>query len=126
MDLVESVKKIKNKIKGKISFDENLSKFSWFNLGGPAKIVFRPNNVRELSFFLKKIKIRQQIKVLGVGSNTLIRDGGYDGIIIKLGNAFSHITLLGKSMLVSGVGILDKQLSNYALNYSISGFEFLR
>ena len=85
MSLIEKAKKIQEKISSGISFNENLSKFSWFNLGGPAKIVFRPNNLKDLSIFLKEINSDKEIKVLGVGSNTLIRDGGFNGIIIRFG-----------------------------------------
>ena len=86
MNLILQIKKeIKNKVSGQITFEENLSKYSWFNLGGPAKVVFRPKNLNELSVFLKNIKGFDKIKVLGSGSNTLVRDGGFDGIIIKLG-----------------------------------------
>ena len=56
MKLISQIKEIENKIFGKISFNESLSKFSWFNLGGPAKVLFRPNNLQELSIFLKAIK----------------------------------------------------------------------
>ena len=125
MDLRNQVEKIKTKISGKISFNENLSKFSWFNLGGPAKIVFRPDNLKDLSTFLKEINTNEQIKVLGVGSNTLIRDGGFCGAIIKLGKTFSHVSLFNDSTLVAGAGALDNQVSNFSLNNSLSGFEFL-
>ena len=91
MNLISQIKKeVKNKVSGQIIFEENLSKYSWFNLGGPAKVVFRPKNLNELSIFLKNIKGFDKIKVLGVGSNTLIRDGGFDGIIIKFGKYFEH------------------------------------
>ena len=125
MNLLKKLDKIKKRIKGKITFNENLSKFSWFNIGGPAKIVYRPANIKELSFFLKETKIKDGIKVLGLGSNTLIRDGGYNGIIIKLGKPFSHINMFSDNILVSGVSALDKQVSNFALDKSLSGFEFL-
>ena len=125
MNLLKKLDKIKKRIKGKITFNENLSKFSWFNIGGPAKIVYRPANIKELSFFLKEAKIKDEIKVLGLGSNTLIRDGGYNGIIIKLGKPFSHINMFSDNILVSGVSALDKQVSNFALDKSLSGFEFL-
>ena len=125
MTLVEQVIKIKDKINSKITFNEDLSKFSWFNLGGPAKIVFRPNSLKDLSFFLKKINTNNQIKVLGAGSNTLIRDGGFDGTIIKFGKSFSHLSLLNDKVLISGAGSLDRQVSNFALSNSLSGFEFL-
>ena len=125
MNLLKKLDKIKNRIKGKITFDENLSKFSWFNIGGPAKIVYRPANIKELSFFLKEVKIKEEIKVLGLGSNILTRDGGYNGIIVKLGKTFSHINMFNENILVAGVSALDKQVSNFALDNSLSGFEFL-
>ena len=62
---------------------------------------------------------------MGAGSNTLIRDGGFDGIIIKLGKSFSHLSLLGQNMLIAGSSALDKNVSNFALENSLSGFEFL-
>ena len=93
MNLISQIKEIKNKVSGQILFDSSLSKYSWFNLGGPAKVIFKPKNLNELSIFLKNTKGFEKIKVLGVGSNTLIRDGGFDGIIIKFGKSFSHISL---------------------------------
>jgi len=128
MNLISQIKEIKKNFTGQILFDENLSKYSWFNLGGPAEIIFKPKSLSELSYFLKKIKEFKKIKkikVLGAGSNTLIRDGGFDGIIIKLGKSFSHTSLLNKSTIIAGSSILDKNLSNFALENSLSGFEFL-
>ena len=125
MELISQIKEIENKIKGKILFDESLAKYSWFNLGGPAKIVFKPNNPNELSILLKKINGFKKIKVLGAGSNTLIRDGGFDGIIIKLGKAFSHISMFDQNTVIAGASALDKNVSNFALKNSLSGFEFL-
>ena len=93
MNLVSRIKEIKKKFPDQILFNENLSKYSWFNLGGPAKIIFKPKNLNELSLFLKNANGFGEIKVLGAGSNTLIRDGGFNGIIIKLGKSFSHMSL---------------------------------
>ena len=125
MSWLEKIENISNKIKGKISFNQNLSKYSWFNLGGPAKIFYRPDSLNELSFFLKEIKGFDKIKVLGAGSNTLIRDGGFDGLIIRFGRSFSHISLFDETSLVSGAAALDKQVAQFALNNSLSGLEFL-
>ena len=88
MKSILQIKNLKNKISGKILFNENLSKFSWFNSGGPATVLFKPKNLNELSFFLKEIKKEDKIKVLGAGSNTLIRDGGFEGVIVKLGTTY--------------------------------------
>ena len=125
MNLISQIKEIKKKISGQILFDESLSKHSWFNLGGPAKVIFKPKNLNELSIFLKNCKEFNKIKVLGAGSNTLIRDGGFDGVIIKLGKSFSHLSLLDQNMLIAGASALDKNVSNFALENSLSGFEFL-
>ena len=125
MNLISQIEEIKNKISGKIYFNESLSKYSWFNLGGPAKVLFRPNSLQELSLFLKEIKGIKKIKVLGIGSNTLIRDGGFDGIIIKFGNSFSHLSLFNSDTIIAGASALDKNVSNFALKNSISGFEFM-
>jgi len=122
---MHQIENIIKKISGKISFNENLSKFSWFNTGGPAKILFRPKSLQELSFFLKEIDKSIKIKILGVGSNTLIRDGGFDGVIIKFGKSFSHISLLEKNIIIAGSAVLDKNVSTFALENSVSGFEFL-
>ena len=125
MKLISQIKRIKNKILGQILFDENLSKHSWFNLGGPAKVVFRPKNLNELSIFLKNTKGFGKIKVLGAGSNTLIRDGGFNGIIIKFGKSFSHLSLFDENTLIAGASALDKNVSHFALENSLSGCEFL-
>ena len=125
MNLVSEIKEIKKNFSSKILFDEKLSKYSWFNLGGPAKIIFKPKNLNELSFFLKKTSGLAKIKVLGAGSNTLVRDGGFNGIIIKLDKNFSHISLLDKNKIIAGSSTLDKNLSKFALENSLSGFEFL-
>ena len=125
MKLEAKIKNIKNKVSGKLLFNESLSKFSWFNLGGPASIIFKPNTLDELSNFLKIFQKALPIKVLGIGSNVLIRDGGFKGVIIKLGKAFSRISLLNENSLIAGASSLDKNVSKFALNNWISGFEFL-
>ena len=125
MKLISLIKEIKNKFSGQILFDQSLAKYSWFNLGGPAKVIFKPKNLNVLSIFLKNLKGFNKIKVLGVGSNTLIRDGGYNGIIIKLGKPFSHLSIINQNMLIAGASALDRNVSNFALESSLSGFEFL-
>ena len=125
MKFISQIKNIKNKISGEILFDENLSRHSWFNTGGLAKVIFKPKSLNELSMFLKTIKNINKIKVLGVGSNTLIRDGGFNGIIIKLGKSFSHLSLFDARTIIAGSSALDKNISNFAFENSLTGFEFL-
>ena len=106
--------------------NEKLSKYNWFNLGGPAKILFKLQTIDELKKFLKDNKKKNyKIHVLGAGSNTLFRDGGFDGVVIKLGNNFSYTKLLKEDEIEVGGGTMDKKLSDFATENSLSGFEFL-
>ena len=125
MNLSLDIKNLKKNFSDQILLNEKLAKHSWFNIGGPAKVIFKPKNLNELSVFLKNLKELSKVKVLGAGSNTLIRDGGFDGIIIKFEKTFSHLSIINNDMLVAGASSLDKNVSNFALENSLSGFEFL-
>ena len=117
---------LKKKFGKNLIIRENLSKYSWFNLGGPADIFFRPEDRDQLIKFLNQIrKNNYKIYVLGAGSNTLIRDSGVKGVVIKLGSKFSDIKLLTKDTIEVGAGILDRKVSDFAKNNDISGMEFL-
>jgi UDP-N-acetylmuramate dehydrogenase len=74
---------------------------------------------------LKKLQNSEKIFILGAGSNTLISDNLYDGVVIKLNKNFNNISLLKEDIIIAGSAVLDKSLSDFALNNSISGFEFL-
>ena len=117
--------KLLDKFGKNIIFKENLSKYSWFNLGGPADILFKPDSIGQLTDFLKSIKNFYKIVCLGAGSNTLIRDGGFKGVVIKLSPKFSYIKRIENNILEVGAGTLDKTLSRYAADNSIANFEFL-
>jgi len=108
-----------------VKFDYDLKKRNWFNIGGKTKIFYKANNLKELINFLKKINNKQKIFVLGAGSNTLISDNLYNGIVIKLGKNFNNISLLGEDVVIAGSAVLDKTLSDFAINNGLSGFEFL-
>ena len=91
---MNNIDEIKKKFKEKLISNENLSKYSWFNLGGNAELFFRPESKIELINFLKIIKPNQNdVFIIGAGSNTLIRDGGVKGITIKLSSKFSFVNL---------------------------------
>ncbi len=111
---------------GQILNDINLKQYSWFNLGGNAKNFFKPKNYSDIINFLNiNKKLNQNIHILGAGSNTLFRDGGFDGTIIKLGSEFSKIKILSDGNLEVGAACLDKKVANFALENSIKDFEFL-
>ena len=106
--------------------NEKLSKYSWFNLGGPTRIFFKPKSQYDLENFIKKYAQKEKnIYTLGAGSNTLFRDSGFDGVIIKLGKTFAYTNLLEDNKIEVGAATLDKTISDFAAENSISGFEFL-
>ena len=106
--------------------EENLSKYSWFNIGGPAEVFFRPKSKEELIDLLKEIKnIQKKIYILGAGSNTLIRDKGIKGIVIKLSSKFSKMKVINDNLIEVGAAALDRNVSDFAKNNKIGNMEFL-
>ena len=108
-----------------VKFDYDLKKKNWFNIGGKTKIYFKANNLKDLIKFLKKIKEKEKIFILSGGSNTLITDKTYNGVVIKLSNDFNNISLLSDEIIIAGSAVSDKSLSEFAMNNSLGGFEFL-
>ena len=117
-------KEIESKYGKKILFNERLANYSWFNLGGPSEVFFKPHAKEDIIFFLKKVK-PQKITILGAGSNTLIRDGGIKGITIKLSPHFSYLNLKPSNIIEVGAATLDKKIADFALENSLTGLEFL-
>ena len=122
---IEEIRKFSDEIKSKIHFDYDLKKSNWFNIGGQAKVYFRPDSLPDLILFLKKFGEKEKVHILGAGSNTLISDEKFDGVVIKLGKNFSNISILPNDVIIAGSACLDKKLSDFALNNGIGGFEFL-
>tara|TARA_B110000902_G_scaffold235663_1_gene281156 strand:+ start:39 stop:941 length:903 start_codon:yes stop_codon:yes gene_type:complete len=118
------IEDLKIKFGKQILVDEKLSNYSWFNLGGPADVLFKPDSIKDIISFLEKIK-PQKFTILGAGSNTLIRDGGIKGITIKLSSAFSYIRLESNNIIEVGAATSDKKVADFAMENSLTGLEFL-
>jgi UDP-N-acetylmuramate dehydrogenase len=122
---IDELKNFANTIKGKLNFNYDLKKSNWFNIGGKTKAYFRPDSLNELVVFLKKFGNKGKILTLGAGSNVLINDKTFDGVIIKLGKNFSNISVLPNRTIIAGSATTDKKLSEFALENNIGGLEFL-
>ena len=109
----------------KVKFEHDLKKKNWFNIGGKTKVFYKSDNLKELINFLKKLNNKEKIFILGAGSNTLMTDELFDGVVIKLGKNFNNISLLGNDVIIAGSGVMDKSLSDFAMDNNLSGFEFL-
>jgi len=103
-----------------------LSDYSWFNLGGNAEFFFKPKDKKELIEFFKEAK-KNDIKTtfLGAGSNTLFRDNGVKGAVIKLGKNFSFTKVIGKDIIEVGAATLDRKVADFAKENYLTNLEFL-
>ena len=110
------------------NFSENVSlaNYSWFNLGGNAEYFYKANDKSQLLKFLKEAKSNNlNITILGAGSNTLFRDNGVKGVVIKLGKDFSFMKILEKDVVQVGAATLDRKVANYAKDNGLANLEFL-
>ena len=116
------INKIQSEIKSNILLNYDMRKSTWFRAGGNALGYVIVNSISDLKTI---ISYTDQIKyyIVGVGSNLMVRDGGFDGLIIKLGKNFNKIKI-SKNMLSVGAGVLDANLAKFALKNSIKDFEF--
>ena len=115
---------LKIKFGKRILINERLSNYSWFNIGGPADVFFKPDSIEDIVFFFEKLK-PENFTIIGAGSNMLIRDGGIKGLTIKLSSAFTYTKLHSENTIEVGAATQDKKIADFAMNNSLSGLEFL-
>jgi UDP-N-acetylmuramate dehydrogenase len=114
-------------VRGKLLPDEPLAPFTWFRVGGPADLLFLPEDEDDLAQFLKGLDPAVPVTPLGVGSNTLVRDGGVEGVVIRLaGRAFGKVEARGDHRIFAGTAALDAQVAREAGKAGIAGLEFYR
>lgn len=113
-------------IKGKVEANSSLAKFIWFRTGGPAQYLVRPDNIDELSAFLKDLDNDIPIMAIGVGSNMIVRDGGIDGVVIRLPKSMGRIEILDSHKIRVGGAAMGISLASAARDAGIAGLEFQR
>ncbi len=111
-------------VRGQLFADAPLSRITWFRVGGPAEVMFRPADRDDLAEFLRGKPDDVPVTVIGVGANILVRDGGIPGVLIRLGRSFSKVRIEG-STIFAGAGASDVNVSIACRNQSVAGFEFL-
>jgi len=111
-------------VRGRLLRDEPLGPLTWFRVGGPAEVLFLPADEADLADFLKALDPVTPVTPLGVGSNTLVRDGGVPGVVVRLGKAFAAVEPRGGSRIFAGAAVLDATLAREAAKAGIAGLEF--
>ena len=111
-------------VRGKLVRDEPLAPYTWFRVGGAADLLFIPADADDLASFLKALDPAVPVTILGVGSNVIVRDGGVEGVVIRLaGRPFAGITTEGDT-ITAGAGALDAMVAKASARAGIAGLEF--
>ena len=123
--LFEVVKSFMPDLRGRLQADADLSKLTWLRVGGPADLLFQPADEDDLAYFLARLPDYVPVTVIGVGSNLLIRDGGIEGVVIRLSaKGFGAVEQVSETCLRAGAAVLDKKLAAEALEAGLGGFAF--
>lgn len=111
------------KSRGRIGLDVPLAPLTWFRVGGPAEVLFRPMDVGDLGQFLRHLPPACPVTVIGAASNLIVRDGGIRGVVVKLGRGFGDIAIENDG-IVAGAAALDITIAQYAAAAGLTGLEF--
>ncbi|NVJ97387.1 MAG: UDP-N-acetylmuramate dehydrogenase [Alphaproteobacteria bacterium] len=111
-------------VRGRLVENAPLARLSWFRTGGPADVLFEPADEADLVNFLRHVPGDVPLTVIGVGSNLLVRDGGVDGVVIRLGRAFAEIEVRA-DVVRAGAGAMDVHVARAAQKACLTGLEFM-
>jgi UDP-N-acetylmuramate dehydrogenase len=114
------------KVRGRIMLDAELAPFTWLRVGGPADVLFMPADEDDLAAFLEALHPAVPVTPIGVGSNLLVRDGGVEGVVVRLGKGFAGVEPRGDNRIFAGAAVLDAMLAKEAGKAGIAGLEFYR
>lgn len=112
-------------VRGKYIEDARLDALTWFRVGGPADILFTPEDFDDLIAFLRGCPDDIPVRVVGVGSNLLVRDGGLEGVTIRLAKGFNEVSIQG-DVVEAEAGALDVTVARRAQKAGLTGLEFFR
>jgi len=113
-------------LRGRLLANEKLAPLTWFRVGGPAQVLFMPEDESDLAAFLKALPAEIPVTVVGLGSNLIVRDGGVPGVVVRLGRGFSDISVEPDNRLRAGAAMPDVRVAKAAQDASIAGLAFLR
>ena len=111
-------------VRGRLTAQAPLAAVTWFRVGGPAEVLFRPADAEDLAEFLAKRPPDVPVTVIGVASNLLVRDGGVEGVVVRLGRGFAEIAISG-TRVMAGADVLDLNVAIACRAAGVGGLEFL-
>ncbi len=125
-DLVPSLAARMGELRGRLRANEPLAPLTWFRVGGPAQVLYLPEDEADLAYFLSRLDADVPVTVLGLGSNLIVRDGGVPGVVVRLGRGFSDIVIEDGDRLRVGAAVPDVRVARAAQEAGIAGLSFMR
>ena len=123
-DITPQLKTAMPDLRGRLLANESLAPLTWFRVGGPAQLLFTPADENDLAYFLKRAPPDLPIMVIGVGSNLVVRDGGVEGVVVRLAaRGFGNVETKDDTV-IAGAAALDKRVAETAAAANLSGLEF--
>ena len=124
-DLVPLVNKTMPKLRGRLLANQPLAELTWFRVGGPAQLLFMPEDESDLCYFLARLPAELSVTVIGLGSNLIVRDGGVPGAVVRLGRGFNGIGV-ENTRIRAGAAVPDVKIARAAQEAGIAGLSFMR
>ena len=124
-DIVADVRSKVPALRGRLLANQSLAELTWFRVGGPAQVLFMPEDESDLVYLLSHLPAEIPVTVIGLGSNLIVRDGGVPGVVIRLGRGFNDIAIEGLDLRV-GAAVPDVKVARAAQEAGIAGLSFLR
>ncbi len=125
-DLAPELKTKLPALRGRLLADQPLAELTWFRVGGPADVLFTPEDEDDLAYFLRGLPPDVPVTVIGLGSNLIVRDGGVPGVVIRLGRGFSAVTVEEGHRIRAGTTVPDVKVARAAQEAAIAGLAFYR
>jgi UDP-N-acetylmuramate dehydrogenase len=124
-DIVAALQSKMPALRGRLLANQSLAELTWFRVGGPAQILFMPEDEEDLAYMLANLPAEIPVAVIGLGSNLIVRDGGVPGVVVRLGRGFGEISIEGL-ILRAGAAMPDVKAARAAQEAGIAGLSFLR
>jgi UDP-N-acetylmuramate dehydrogenase len=125
-DIIPDLQRQMPELRGRFVANQPLADVTWFRVGGPAQVLFIPEDESDLAYFLSKLSAEIPVTTIGLGSNLIVRDGGIPGVVVRLGRGFSDIAFEPGNRIRVGSAVPDVKLARAAQEAGLSGFEFYR
>ena len=125
-DIVPDLQSAMPELRGRMTANASLAEVTWFRVGGPAQVLFRPADEADLAYFLSELPAEVPVQVIGLGSNLLVRDGGLPGIVIRLGRGFAEAQAEDDYRVRAGPAVPDVKVARVAAEAGIDGLAFYR